>query len=638
MVSVRIEQIIFRGTRRALRTSMHGLVCWAAAFSPVWAGTSKPPVPAEEASQRCRVEKIEEPSGIVKYRMETGLVAAEVGAGDGRLLRLADGAVREFIKSGPLDFNWVDAAGRRHFGTTQGGGETQAMTSDAGVVRVESHFPRRTDGIPCDVTIRYTMIPGVAGVYVEARLHHSPDAPAFQLEQLRFCYVVEPAFAKAGRTLARQALLPSVKALDAAVLLVPPEAMWMGNGIIDCKYDWVTTCGERGVMGVHDDARGLWLIEGSLEYANGGPWKQSLNLHQTRAPISGPVLQGMLHSRHFLDGEYSMLKIEAGEEWTKDFGPMLLLTTNGEASGQWRSATQAKARLAESWPPAWSWAASQARATVNGTVANGDGSPLAGATVLLADAVHLGLNPLESAHYVGRQPWFAAETDAGGHFSLPKVIPGNYAMYVWKQGLWQSARMDGIRVSGGGVTIPPVVLPGENEGTVLWQIGMPDRSGAEFFRGAERLFFGRHFSYREDFPNGLEFVAGNDDPAKAWNWAMLPVPQVNGEFLPSRWRVGFEGPEKPVRKGVLTVALATSSGKRSQPLSLLLNGHHIGDIPLRADTALWFGSTRGAVRSYRFEFEGSLIHAGKNSLEIVNDNSWVFAGVVWDAIKLEIIE
>ena len=586
------------------------------------------------AAADCKVE----PVSPAIHQLSNGLVTVRVHSLEGRLLSLSDAQGREFMKSGPLDFNWVDAAGKRHFGTTLVGGKAAVAIAEKDIVSVESHFPRQAEGLPCDVTIRYTVVAGVPGVYAEAKLHHRADAPAFELEQLRFCYLTEPAVGGFGRTPLRHAPLPSVKMLDDAILLVQPEAMWMPNGVIDCKYDWCTNTRTRGVFGIHNQERGLWMIEGSLEYANGGPWKQSLNLHQTRSPLAAPVLQGMLHSRHFLDGAYSMMKVAAGEDWKKEYGPLLLLATTGDADAQWQAAVETHGREAAAWPPAWSWAGKHSRSLVRGRLVDSSGSPLAGAEVLLADAAEPSLPPIEASHFTGRQAWFGAKTNADGRFEIPKVMSGAYSFYAWQDGKWQGMRRDGVAVTGAEADLGSMEFPADDAGRLLWQLGTPDRSGSEFFRGHGRLFFGRHATLREDFPDGVHFKVGADDSAKSWNWAMLPIPQDDGTCRPSRWTLRFDATADAVSKAVLSVALASSSGNASKPISLRLNGQVIGEIPLRSDTALWFGSTRGAVRSSRFEFDGSLLRAGENELEILNPNTWVFAGVVWDALKLEIIE
>ncbi|MDV7398789.1 hypothetical protein RZS08_45705, partial [Arthrospira platensis SPKY1] len=99
-----------------------------------------------------------------------------------------------------MDYNWVDNKGARHFGTMQGQGVASVNQERTDTVSIEIFFPRTEAGIPCDVTIRYTIVEGVPGLFVEAKLHHPADAPSFELEQLRLCYVVEPSVGSYGRT------------------------------------------------------------------------------------------------------------------------------------------------------------------------------------------------------------------------------------------------------------------------------------------------------------------------------------------------------------------------------------------------------------------------------------------------------
>ncbi len=591
-------------------------------------GGTTPPKKSETGD--CRVERIAGNAGDSLYVLSNNLVRAKVSSKTGRLLSLEDGKDRPFLKIGILDYNWEDARGGKKFGSPDGG-ETRIVRNDSSGVSIETVFSPK-ENFPCTVTIRYTALEKIPGVYAECRFTHAKEAPAFTLEQLRFCFFADPDMGLYGRTATRSQLLPSAKALDEAIPLRPKEAMWMSNSIIDCKYDWTLFSAERGVYGVHSDNRGLWLLEASQEYVNGGPEKQTLSLHPTPSPLAAPVLLAMFHSRHFQDGTLSMLPVSQGEAWSKTFGPVLLLLANGTPDEQWNEACTRQKAETSMWPYPWEQTAK--RVKVTGRILSPGGEPSGGVRILLADSVEPGLEPVISAQFVGKMPWFSTVTKADGTFELEKVLPGRYTLYAWKDGLWESVRKDGIDVPEGGTEIEPVLFPVETSQNRLWQIGIPDRDGREFFRGDGQRHFGRHLSYRNDFPDGLTFDVRKDDCQTRWNWAMLPVPQVNGGFKPSTWNVLFGGKEKRSGRAQLTVSLATSS-TGTEPLVFRLNGTEIGKLPLRADTALWFGATRGNVQTCRFPFDAALLRTDENKLTIENANKSVFSGVVWDALKME---
>jgi len=598
-------------------------------FLTVASGGAKasPPEPGS-----CHVDRIAGEAGGSLYELSNSLVRATISTQTGRLTGLEDREGRQYLKTGILDFNWVDGRGKSFFSTPEGG-ELRVVRNDSSGVAIEIAF-LPNGGLPCTVLIRYTVLEGIPGVYAETRFSHAKDSPAFALEQLRFCFFSNPDFALSGRTFTRHQPLPSVKALDESFPLRPKEAMWMRNSIIDCKYDWALFSAERGVFGLHSEERGLWLLEASQEYVNGGPEKQSLSLHATPSPLAAPVLLAMFHSRHFQDGVLSMLNVSKGEAWSKTYGPVLLLVTKGSSDKQWSDAQKQQQLEAAKWP--YPWEPEVNRGNVSGRITTAGGEGLGDVRVLLADLVKSAADPVECAQFVGKSPWFSASTKADGTFEVEKVLPGNYTLYAWKDGLWESVRKDGLQVPEGGAKIGSVAFPESTSRICLWQIGVPDRDGREFFRGDGLRHFGRHLSYRNDFPDGLTFDVRKDNYRTRWNWAMLPRPQTGGNCEPAVWKILFGGVGEKTGKLLLTVSLATSSSG-SDPLIFRLNGTEIARLPLRADTALWFGATRGNSQTYRFPVDASLLQPEENELAIENSNRDVFSGVVWDALKMELL-
>ncbi|KAK4381167.1 hypothetical protein Sango_2991100 [Sesamum angolense] len=83
--------------------------------------------------------------------------------------------------------------------------------------------------------------------------------------------------------------------------------------------------------------------------------------------------------------------------------------------------------------------------------------------------------------YQGYQFW--TQTDREGNFLIKNVIPGTYSLFAWVPGTI------GDYKHGSDITISPgcivearnVVFEAPRKGATLWEIGVPDRTAAEFF-------------------------------------------------------------------------------------------------------------------------------------------------------------
>jgi rhamnogalacturonan endolyase len=161
----------------------------------------------------------------------------------------------------------------------------------------------------------------------------------------------------------------------ATVATLTDATFRLADGTVKTTYQNSVYWAEAPTYGVigndQDRAVGLWAIEASPEYHNGGPVKQGQTVHDQ-------VLLRVLQSVHF---GASPVDVAAGETWSKVYGPFLIYVNRAsDATALWNDAIVRQQREHHAWPYAWveANACAHERGTVTGKV-NSHGGPAAGA-------------------------------------------------------------------------------------------------------------------------------------------------------------------------------------------------------------------------------------------------------------------
>lgn len=78
---------------------------------------------------------------------------------------------------------------------------------------------------------------------------------------------------------------------------------------------------------------------------------------------------------------------------------------------------------------------------------------------------------------------FWTQTDEHGYFIIKGVIPGSYHLHAWVPGVMGNYMYEApVSVAAGSYTeLPSLVFYPPRQGPTLWEIGVPDRSAAEFY-------------------------------------------------------------------------------------------------------------------------------------------------------------
>ncbi len=245
----------------------------------------------------------------------------------------------------------------------------------------------------------------------------------------------------------------------------------------------------------------------------------------------------------------------------------------------------------------------------------------------------------DAKHY---EFWANASDD--GTFTIPNVRPGTYQLH---------AIADGI-LGAYDATANVTIKPGQklDLGTIEWkpvhfgkqifQIGTPNRSAKEFYKGDDHWHWGMYIEYAKFFPNDVNFTVGKSDPAKDWyiyhvphDIDFKPDGRDNGRATP--WTINFSMPSNIPATGKATLRFGISgSGARS--LGISVNGKEVGpfnDIGGGGASMIRDG-IEGTWVEKAFVFDASLLKAGQNTIVLTVPAGGVANGICYDVIRLEV--
>lgn len=125
---------------------------------------------------------------------------------------------------------------------------------------------------------------------------------------------------------------------------------------------------------------------------------------------------------------------------------------------------------------------------------------------------------LDGKHY---QHWVRA--DGEGRFLIPNVRPGRCMLYAFVDGVLGEFRNADVNVRAGApLDLATLEWTPERHGRQLWEIGVPNRSAAEFLHGDDHWHWGLYLKYPEEFPDDVNFIIGTSDWRRDWNYCQPP--------------------------------------------------------------------------------------------------------------------
>jgi rhamnogalacturonan endolyase len=567
--------------------------------------------------------------------------------------------------------------------------------------------------VSADVDLRYALPRGGRGLYVYAVIEHKPGYPGFGVGEARYCLKLNPrVFDYLTIDANRRRVMPSGEDWDKGAPTNLKEARLMTTGIhkgtVEHKYDYSALFSETPAYGWSSTRHnvGLWMVNPSLEYLGGGPTKAELTGHLDVNPGGTPVLLNMWSGSHY--GGCS-LSVAPDESWSKVVGPFVVYcnqTSPQDDADQaqfalWQDALHFARTEMTRWPYDWvddpRYPESAGRGTVAGQILlrdrfapggamsnlwvgltapdylpprTGGGRPGSegffrrGATNAAADFSARGRNgfpALQDWQRDSKYYQFWVRADAQGHFHIPQVRPGNYWLRAIADGVLGEFVVTNISVNGGQNTkLGPLQWEPVRYGKTLWKIGVPDRTAREFRHGDHYWQWGLYFKYVDEFPNDVNFVIGQSDWRRDWNYVQPPrILRRTGVALvgeedeveeaqarrvdPSEgvessvWSIRFNLAGAPAGRAALRLAFCgTHQGCN---VEVLVNGKTVGETGVLPGTS---AMQRDGIRAYWVErpvfFDATSLRAGANVIQLKSHARTWSQGVMYDCVRLEVAE
>jgi rhamnogalacturonan endolyase len=523
-----------------------------------------------------------------------------------------------------------------------------------GAERGEVSVKGTTGGVGLE--IRFTLGRGESGIYTYAIFSHAAGGGQAQIGESRWgAKLNAQVFDWLSIDAARNGLIPTSYDWDHGSPLNMKEArrMTTGNfiGKAEHKYDYSAYQFRIPAFGWSSTRRhiGLYFINPTTEFLSGGATKDELTGHLDDNPGGDPTLLDYWRGTHYGG---SSCPIAAGETWSKVVGPILVYVNSGTAPDElFQDALQQAAKEAAAWPYDWvsgvDYPHKSQRGAVTGQLVLNDPQAATAAfsnlLVGLAFPDSAGMDWQNDAkHYE-----FWVKGGADGRFIIPKVRPGTYELHAIADGiLGEFARQDITVAEGQNVSLGNLEWKPVRYGRQLWDIGIPNRAGAEFFKGDQYFHWGMYLLYAQLFPNDVHYIIGKSDFRKDWYFEQVPHCEDpnntiekgtgGGRGRSTAWTIQFDEPAALHGKATLRLAIC---GSGASAIAVTLNGQSAGSVRAPAYNATINRDGIGGYWSERdLSFDASLLKAGGNVMELAIPAGSLTSGIIYDYLRLELDE
>ena len=385
----------------------------------------------------------------------------------------------------------------------------------------------------------------------------------------------------------------------------------MEDGTVYTKYNYADYIEGRHVHGMagQKSGLGLFVIQASHEYLNGGPTKQYQNVH------SNPYLICMFSCGHFLS-DIRKSDNRISDAWVKLNGPFLLYVNEaGKIDDLWKDAKEQSESEIAQWPYTWMQHKEYPlqRGTVSGVLRVNNKAAASAHVILAAGGYDW---QAQTRGYI-----YSAQTNEDGKFTLEHVRPGTYTLYAYGANLTNEFKKQ-INVDADAVNIVGVLdWTPPAHGTKLWQIGIADRTTKGFTFSDHK----RDYGVFNEVPANIAFTIGKSNEKTDWYYA---------QTKPGSWIIEFEIEKQLNGKATLTLAIAGAA--KNPLLNVLLNGEKIGSYRLGNDASVYRSAILGGYYQQKeIGFPASKLKPGKNNITLSLPDVKPGGGVMYDAIKLE---
>lgn len=386
----------------------------------------------------------------------------------------------------------------------------------------------------------------------------------------------------------------------------------LADGTVYTKYNYADYIEDRYVHGMAGTGShlGLFVIQASHEYLNGGPTKQFQNVHST------PYLICMFNCGHFLSDKRKSDDVITGD-WEKVDGPFLLYTNDGaDIPHIWSNAKQQAQKEIAQWPYQWMQHPDYPlqRSTVTGTLLLNN-TPAANAHVILAAPGYDW--QAQTSGYI-----YAVRTDKAGKFEIPAVRAGSYTLYAWGDNQTDAYIHNNI-ITDGKTTTGTGTLQWNpaTHGHTLWQLGTADRTT----RGFRYSNHPREYGIFELVPDSLTYTIGKSIDSTDWYYA---------QTKPGSWHIRFTNTGNYQKQAMLTVAIAGAA--KNPTFQIYVNNELVKTYKPGNDASVYRSAVAGGFyQLLEIPFNPQLLQKGENTITLKLPDVKDGGGIMYDAIKLE---
>jgi rhamnogalacturonan endolyase len=503
-------------------------------------------------------------------------------------------------------------------------------------------------GMLCDLEIRYSLSRDDSGLFTYAIFSHPASYPRTQVGESRFGAKLNGAvFDWLSIDAARNLLMASGADWDHGSLLNMKEARRLTTGIykdrVEHKYDYSAVQFDIPAFGWSSTKEhvGLYFINPSMEYLSGGPTHPELTGHLDDNNGGDPTLLDYWRGTHYGG---SNLPLAEGETWAKVVGPIFIyLNSAADPDTMFRDALAQAAKQAAQWPYDW--------VTSPDYTPKADRGSVAGQLVIEDVQAHtlpnllVGLASPDSTD--GRQTWqndakhyqFWVRGSADGRFHIPNVRPGTYQLYAIADGvLGEFSKAEVVVAPGKPINLGNLEWKPVRYGSQLWEIGIPNRSGAEFFKGDDYFHWGWYLQYPKLFPEDVTFAVGKSDYRKDWFFEQVPHAVSEdrtgrGTGRATTWTIVFPIGQPPQGRVTLRLAIAGAAARR---IDVTVNDKAAGTVEgLVYNATINRDGIRGSWVEKDVTFDAGLLKSGANTLKLTIPAGGLTSGVIYDYLRLE---
>ncbi|PSS17334.1 Rhamnogalacturonate lyase [Actinidia chinensis var. chinensis] len=581
------------------------------------------------------------------------------------------------LNGGFWDLNWAEPGNQGTRGQFDKLNGTSFEVVTENEEQVELSFKRTWDTslqgehAPLYIDKRFIMLRGSSGFYSYAIYEHSEDMPSFVLYETRIAFMLKIdkfRYMAIADNRQRHMPLPDDRLPGRGEELAYPEAVRLVDpiepefrGEVDDKYQYSCENKDNRVHGwiCFDPPVGFWQISPTNEFRTGGPVKQDLTSHVN------PTTLAMFVSAHYGGVELS-LQFKSGEPWKKVFGPVFIylnsVSDGGKALSLWDDAKEQMKVETQGWPYSFpnseDFPNSDQRGTVTGRLlvqdryTNKQPLPASGAYVGLALPGETGSWQTESKGY---QFW--TTVDEKGKFCIKNVRAGDYNLYAWVPGFIGDYLSDvSITITSGcEIDTGDLVYEPPRHGPTLWEIGIPDRSAAEFYipdpnpKYQNKLFlnhpdrfrqYGLWERYADLYPDGdLVYTVSVSDYQRDWFFAHVSRKTGDDTYEATTWQIKFHLKnvyESGAYKLRLALASATHSVLEVRINDPQANRPQFSSGLIGTDNAIARHGIHGLYYLFNVDIPYDQLVEGDNTIFLTQTSSTSpFHGIMYDYIRLE---